>query len=439
MKNTLLKLSVLFVFCALFAAFGLRSKTVLANASGPPQSRTGAPSEQTCAMSGCHTGGTVNTGGGTLTIVGLPASYSPNQEVDITVTMAQTSRTRFGFEATVVDDQGRKAGDLVLTETARTQLANAAVGSNVRQYIMHTFNGTSANGSANQGRWTFRWRAPQQSVGRVTLYVAANAANNNGDDTGDLIYTKSASAQPAALIASVATVSAASFAQSSSLATETIVAGFGSGLSQNVVIANTVPLPTQLDGTQVVVRDATNTDRLALLFFVAPTQVNYLIPANTAIGAATVSIQRSGVTVAQGTIQIEAVAPGMFSAAASGQGIAAAVALRVSGGQQTYEPISTNSGGQITAVPIDLGPETDQVYLILYGTGFRNNSGLSAVNVTIGGTPIPVLFAGASPDFVGLDQSNIGPIPRALLGRGEANVVFTANGKAANTVTVSIK
>ena len=41
--------------------------------------------------------------------------------------------------------------------------------------------------------------------------------------------------------------------------------------------------------------------------------------------------------------------------------------------------------------------------------------------------------------FVGLDQINIGPLPRSLAGRGEVNILLTADGKPANTVTVNVR
>lgn len=362
----------------------------------------------------------------------------PNQEADITITISQLGRTRFGFQATLIDDQGRVAGSITEIEPQRTQMFPGTVGNNLRQYIFHEFNGTTPNGGTNQGRWTFRWKAPAESVGRITLYVASNAANNNGAESGDLIYTTSASSQPAAAIPAVATVSAASFAQNAALAPETIVAGFGTDLSQNVVIASTTPLPTELDGTQVVVRDANNVDRNAPLFFVAPTQINYLVPAGTAVGTATISVRRGGNTVAQGTVQIDTISPGIFTANASGQGVPAAVALRVVGAQQTFESIFTVQNGVATATPINLGPVGNDVYLILFGTGVKGASA-GSITATIGGTETPVLGFAPAPGFVGLDQINVGPIPRSLIGRGPADVVLTVSGKTANTVTINIQ
>nr|MDQ3009385.1 hypothetical protein [Acidobacteriota bacterium] len=304
--------------------------------------------------------------------------------------------------------------------------------------IQHTFNGNSANGGTDQGRWMFRWKAPAQSVGRITIYVASIAANDDGSQTGDLIYTKSASSQPGAAITAVTTVSAASFTQGVALAPEVIVAGFGTGLSQNVVSATTTPLPTQLDGSEVVVRDSTSTDRNAPLFFVAPSQINYLIPAGTANGTATISVKRSGTVVAQGTVQIESTSPGIFTANASGTGVPAALALRVVGTTQTFETIYSTQTGQPVATPINLGPVGNDVYLILYGTGVRN-AVAAAVSATIGGTPTPILGFAPAPGFVGLDQINVGPIPRSLAGRGAVNVELTVGTKTANTVTINIQ
>jgi uncharacterized protein (TIGR03437 family) len=243
-----------------------------------------------------------------------------------------------------------------------------------------------------------------------------------------------------ALAASVASVSAASFS-GAELANESIVAAFGVGLATTTQAAPSLPLPTTLAGTTVKVLDRTGATRDAPLFFVAPGQVNFLVPAATAAGAATVTITSGAGVISTGATQIASLAPGLFSANASGQGVAAGVVLRVkSDGAQIYEPIAEFNQAQnrFVAKPIDLGPATDLVYLILYGTGFRNRSALTAVACRIGGVDANVLFAGAAPGFVGLDQGNV-LLPRSLAGRGEVDVALTADGKAANTVRIAVK
>lgn len=75
---------------------------------------------------------------------------------------------------------------------------------------------------------------------------------------------------------------------------------------------------------------------------------------------------------------------------------------------------------------------------ILFGTGFRNNSGMNNVTAQLGGTGAQVSFAGAQGGFAGLDQANV-LLPRSLAGRGEVNLVLSVDGKAANTVKLWIK
>ncbi|QQS47129.1 MAG: hypothetical protein IPM66_00180 [Acidobacteriota bacterium] len=426
MKTTCLKLLLVCLF--LLAVYEMSGSPVSANRLGPIASVTGAPGESTCAD--CHGGGPI---GGTLAISGLPQSYTPGQDVTVTVTLTQAGRTRFGFQLTAIDSSGKQAGTLT-TNDNNTQLQSAQVQGNTRQYINHTTSGTNPV-QAGVGQWTFTWKAPATDIGQVTFYVAGNAANNNGASSGDTIYTTSTSISAVAPVPNVASVSAASFG--ATLAAEAIVAAFGQNMSTSIIVADMLPLPTTLDGTQVLVNNVP-----APLFFVSPGQVNYLVPAATAQGMANVSVQRSGMgEVGKGTVPIEAVAPGLFSANASGQGVAAALVLRVKDGQQTFEPVSQFNQGTLMfeAIEIDLGGETEQVYLIVFGTGFRGRSSLMNVPVTLGGESLPVLFVGPSPDFVGLDQANLGPVPRNLIGRKTVNLNMTVDTKPANLVTLSIK
>lgn len=93
---------------------------------------------------------------------------------------------------------------------------------------------------------------------------------------------------------------------------------------------------------------------------------------------------------------------------------------------------------QIVAVPIDLGPPTDRVFLVLFGTGWRNRSALSAVTAKIGDVDAPVSYAGPQGSFAGLDQCNI-EIPRSLAGRGLVDVTLTVDGQMANTVQINVR
>ena len=236
------------------------------------------------------------------------------------------------------------------------------------------------------------------------------------------------------------TVSAASY-HLTGLSSDSIATSFGTGLATASITANTLPLPTEIAGTTVKVKDSAGTERLAPLLYVSPTQVNYLIPAGTALGAATVTITSGGGSVSSGIVLIKPVAPSLFAANGDGQGVAAALALRVKAdGSQSYEEVVQFDAAQnrFIARPIDLGPESDQVYLVLFGTGIRSRSSLSAVIATIGGAYSAVSFAGMQPDFEGLDQVNV-LVPRSLMGRGEVDVLLTVEAQMANPVRIQIK
>jgi len=192
---------------------------------------------------------------------------------------------------------------------------------------------------------------------------------------------------------------------------------------------------TTLGGTTVTIRDSAGAERLALLDYVSPTQVNYIVPSDVAVGAAKVTIASQG-GAASTNLQIQSVAPGIFTL--NELGLAAAVAVRLRNGVQSVDQVFQDTPQGRVSLPIDLGPDTDQVVLLLFGTGFRFQNDLSKVRVTIGGIEAPVSYAGLQSDFPGLDQINV-TLPRSLAGRGMVNVQVTVDRSDANITRVSIR
>jgi uncharacterized protein (TIGR03437 family) len=266
------------------------------------------------------------------------------------------------------------------------------------------------------------------------------------DSAGNLIIADSGNnrvrrVRLASSLRTVSAVSAASFSQTAGLAAEEIGAAFGTNLAGATAMATSLPLPTSLAGTTVRVRDNVGVERLAQLFFVSSGQVNFLVPSGTANGLATVTLTNSSGDVLTGTVSISTIAPSLFSANANGMGVAAAVVLRrTAAGQDRYEPVAQldSATNRFVPVSIDLGPETDQLFLIVYGTGFRGRTGLAGVTATIGGVAAPVLYAGPAPGLVGADQLNL-RLNRSLAGKGAVDVVLNFDGKPANAVQVAVK
>jgi uncharacterized protein (TIGR03437 family) len=236
-------------------------------------------------------------------------------------------------------------------------------------------------------------------------------------------------------------VSAASYIASGEIAADSIVAGFGTELATEVAVAASLPLPTELAGIRISVKDSNGTTRFAPLFFVSPNQINYQIPLGTAEGAAAMTVTRNNNTVALGSARIIRVAPGLFAANANGQGVPTALALRVRADSSlSYEPVAQYQAEQsrFTHVPIDMGEATDQIFLVLYGTGIRFNSGVNSILATVGGLSGEVFYAGPAPGFAGVDQINL-RLPRQLVGRGEVTLTLTASARESNTVSIIVR
>jgi uncharacterized protein (TIGR03437 family) len=89
--------------------------------------------------------------------------------------------------------------------------------------------------------------------------------------------------------------------------------------------------------------------------------------------------------------------------------------------------------------PVAFGSANELVFLTLYGTGIRGRSLLTDVRATVGGVPVPVTYAGTQGFYPGLDQVNIGPLPRELAGRGAVDVVVSTGKYTSNIVQVELQ
>lgn len=237
----------------------------------------------------------------------------------------------------------------------------------------------------------------------------------------------------------VVNVSAASFA-AQGLAVESIVAAFGSKLAVDTRSAGTTPLPTELAGTRVLITDSNNVEHVAPLFFVAPGQVNYMVPRGVSNGPALVTIAAADGNISTGNITVADIAPALFTADASGKGLPTGLVFRVKAdGTQVYEPLAQLNAAtrRFEPVAIDVSNAKEQVYVVLFGTGFRYRRAPQALRATVGGLDAPITFAGKQGGLVGVDQINL-LLPSQLAGRGEAEIQLFVDGKAANPVRVQI-
>lgn len=174
--------------------------------------------------------------------------------------------------------------------------------------------------------------------------------------------------------------------------------------------------------------DYTGNQITAPLYMVSANQINFQIPPETAAGKVIALVSSNNLIVATAILDIEPVSPGLFTVAGGNQ--TAAVVQRVSAdGAQSVEAVTGK---------IDLGPPTDQVFLVLFGTGIRNRSSLTAVTASAGGQQLTVSFAGPQANSPGLDQVNL-LLPRTLIGAGQVEIALSMDGWNSNRVTINIR
>lgn len=174
----------------------------MTNNSGPGGGYTNAPGESNCTNSGCHSG-TLNSGG-SLSNLKLSTNftgggYIPDSTYIIKIEMSQSSISKWGFNFTALRASNNDpAGDISITSN-RTQRRTKSVSGKTRVYAEHTSTGTSST-TSNATEWVFSWKAPSSNIGDIKFYVAVNAANGNGNTSGDLIYAKDFTASPSSLL-----------------------------------------------------------------------------------------------------------------------------------------------------------------------------------------------------------------------------------------------
>ena len=187
---------------------------------------------------------------------------------------------------------------------------------------------------------------------------------------------------------------------------------FGSHLAGTTARANPQSPPPNMGGISLRIIDSSGATRMAPLFFVSPSRIDFEVPAGTAAGKVTFEVVNDQSEIPQAAAQIDNVAPTLF----------------------THDDNTVVA--YMTAIERRRSPfGNSAVQLILYATGIRNRSSLANVQCTIGGISVPVEYAGPNENGVpGLDQVNLRLVP--TLKAGFQDLVLTVDGIPSNTVSV---
>ncbi len=270
------------------------------------------------------------------------------------------------------------------------------------------------------GTWT-----PRNTGSQVSLNARATAT---GFAAATVQLTGSVLPNVAPVLAPNGTLHAFSPQVGAALAPGTIVQIYGSGLASGIGSASSIPLPTSLNGTSVIIGGTP-----APLYFVSPGQINAQIPFNlNPASQYQVIASANGALTTPVTIQLAPVTPGL-AAYASG----ALIAQHASDGTLITATSPAQPGEYVVAYLAGMGATTVPVQT---GVGSPSSPlAYAAVSptLTLNGVTVPVAFAGLTPGLVGLYQIDF-QIPPGTPG-GTLTLVLTQDTFGSNTTTIPVQ
>jgi uncharacterized protein (TIGR03437 family) len=230
-------------------------------------------------------------------------------------------------------------------------------------------------------------------------------------------------------------VSAASY--KGPVAPGTLVAIYGSNFTDpgNVLLANSLPWPSQLGGTSVTIAGVT-----APVFVVTPGQINAMLPFGLAVDTdLPVVVTRNNAISAPQSVSMVSSLPSVFTQDETGQGPGIICILRPDGSCNLAGANNPAHAGDILELYCTgLGDTNPRTVAGFPATASPLLWAIDTVTLTVGGVNVPVSFYGLTPGLAGLFQVNA-TLPTGIAPSSQAPVVLSQGGRAGVTVTVPIQ
>ena len=434
---------------------------------GAPARTSGGPFPGETNCTRCHAG-EVNSGPGTLslTVGGVAASgesaaetltYTPGETIALIVSFEDTTKFRVGFQLTARSGDGcGQPGSLAAASSDDGMGISSGSGtcgpaSSQVQWVTHQ---SPRNGSS--ATFAVDWTAPAEDVGPVTIAIAANGADGSQDSRNDNIYTLQAVLQPHAAAPAAPVISdggVTSLGDSETPLTTgapggiAVISGTGfAAMGEGTLgsVGADGALATNAGGVCVEV----NQVRAPVLYADA-TSVFVQIPAETALGPAAVQVTGNCEGAPDGPqevlsnvamFEIASVQPVLLQVSESVQGavavhedfsLVASEPETPAATEMQATPATTEGDAQEDSSGPGMSPAVPGDVVTFFGTGFGSADpalasgeipalshvlAAESVQLMLGETMIPddhIVFAGATPDVVGLYQLSA-KIPDAM-------------------------
>ena len=279
----------------------------------------------------------------------------------------------------------------------------------------------SLRGDGQTGTYSTTWQAGTVTPRMVvTLQAAAGTLQPaTAQLTGSVLQNQ------APVLAKGGTVNAF-FRTAGALAPGTVAEVYGSGLASGIISTGAPPLPTQSNGTFVLVAGTS-----APLFYLSDGQLDVQIPSDlTPTQQYMILVSTNGALTLPDQIDLVPLQPGV-SSFADGHIIAQHVDFTLVDASHPAKP-----GEAIVTYLLAMGPTNPSV---LSGAP-APSSPLAQVTtrpaVTVDGQDAEVLFAGLTPGFAGLYQINF-RVP-ANVHSGDLTMLVTQNGVASNATKLPV-
>lgn len=200
----------------------------------------------------------------------------------------------------------------------------------------------------------------------------------------------------------------------------------GTNFTTAPLSSNIVPVPTILGGVAVSLDGV-----LCPIYYVNPTQINFLVPWNTPSGPYPLIVNANGQTVGPVNITISGQAPGIFQYGAN-----RAVAQNFNDNYSLNSPSAPAAVGSTLIVYVNgIGMVSNQPTDGASSPSSPLSQGLNTSTATIGGVGAAVTFIGLTPGFVGLAQANI-TVPN--LPTGDYPLILNIAGLESTAALVSV-